>query len=166
MRLIQSVSAHASGYLNFNLNWPKFAHGTVAEARTGVGSLGVESKSVLIEHTNVNPNKALHIGHARNLVLGDSLARTMRKLGDSVQVLNYIDDSGAQVADVIVGMKFLGFSDEAPPGVKFDTYCGDTVYINVNRRYEEEPVAQGEAEAGPPGDREGRGRDKRLRPRR
>ncbi len=140
MRLIQSVNAHASGYLNFTLNWPRFARETVSEARTGVGSIGIESKSVLIEHTNVNPNKSLHIGHARNLVLGDSLARIMRKLGDSVQVLNYVDDSGAQVADVIVGMKFLGFSDEAPPGVKFDTYSGDTVYINVNRRYEAEPA--------------------------
>ena len=70
----------------------------------------------------MNPNKSLHIGHARNLVLGDSLARIMRKLGEPLlQVLNYIDDSGAQVADVIVGMKFLGFSDEAPPGVKYDS---------------------------------------------
>jgi arginyl-tRNA synthetase len=138
--LIASVVAHPSGYLNFTLNWPLFALGTISEARAGVGSLGVESRSILIEHTNVNPNKSLHIGHARNLVLGDSLARIMRKLGNSVQVLNYIDDSGAQVADVIVGMKFLGFSDEAPPGVKYDTYAGDTVYINVNRRYEAEPA--------------------------
>lgn len=139
LRLISSVKAHSSGYLNFTLNWPRFAHETISEARRGIGSLGIESKRIVIEHTNVNPNKSLHIGHARNLVLGDSLARILRKLGNTVQVLNYIDDSGAQVADVIVGMRFLGYGDEAPPGTKFDTYAGDTVYINVNRRYEAEP---------------------------
>ena len=140
LRLISSVTAHSSGYLNFTLNWPVFAHGTLAQARRGIGGLGLENKRVLIEHTNVNPNKSLHIGHARNLVLGDSLARIMRKLGNTVQVLNYIDDSGTQVADVIVGMWFLGLSDEAPPGVKFDTYAGDSVYIAVNKRYEAEPA--------------------------
>ena len=142
LRLVSSVAAHPSGYLNFSLDWPRFALGTVEEARRGTvaGSFAVEDQRVIIEHTNVNPNKSLHIGHARNLVLGDSLARVMRKLGDSVQVLNYVDDSGAQVADVIVGMRFLGYSDEAPVGTKFDTYAGDTVYIGVNRRYEAEPL--------------------------
>ncbi len=140
LRLIASVNAHSSGYLNFTLDWARFAFGTISEAREGLGSLRIEDKAVLIEHTNVNPNKSLHIGHARNLVLGDSLARIMRKMGNSVQVLNYIDDSGAQVADVIVGMKFLGLSDESPPGMKFDTYAGDTVYIDVNRRYETDPA--------------------------
>jgi arginyl-tRNA synthetase len=140
LRLIMSVSAHPSGYLNFTLNWSRFANEAVSEARRGVGTLGIENKNVLIEHTNVNPNKSLHIGHARNLVLGDSLARILRKLGNSMQVLNYIDDSGAQVADVIVGMMFLGFSDRAPEGMKFDTYAGDTVYIAVNKRYESEPA--------------------------
>lgn len=138
--LISDVKAHPSGYLNFYLNWGEFAKGTLLEATRGVPVLGLESRRVLIEHTNVNPNKALHVGHARNLVLGDSLARIMKKLGDSVQVVNYIDDSGAQVADVIVGLMFLGFSDQAPPGTKFDTYCGDTVYTGVNRMYEKDPA--------------------------
>ena len=139
-RLVDGVRAHPSGYLNFYLNWGKFAHETLAEAKGGIPSLKLEARKVLIEHTNVNPNKALHVGHARNLVLGDSLVRIMRKLGDSVQVVNYIDDSGAQVADVIVGLKFLGFSDKAPPGVKFDAYCGDTVYTGVNKMYEKDPA--------------------------
>ena len=90
-------------------------------------------KRIAIEHTNVNPNKALHIGHARNLVLGDSLVRMMKRLGNEVQTLNYIDDSGAQVADVIVGLRFLGIADQAPEGVKFDAYCGDMVYTKVNQ---------------------------------
>ncbi|MDA4136228.1 MAG: arginine--tRNA ligase [Thaumarchaeota archaeon] len=138
-RLVGGVKAHPSGYLNFYLSWGKFAEGTLVEARGGIPNLALESKKVLIEHTNVNPNKALHVGHARNLVLGDSLVRIMRKLGNSVQVVNYIDDSGAQVADVIVGLKFLGFSDQAPPGVKFDAYCGDTIYTGVNKLYEKDP---------------------------
>ena len=137
--LISDVVAHPSGYLNFYLNWGEFARGALLEAMQGIPVLGLESRKVLIEHTNVNPNKALHVGHARNLVLGDSLSRIMTKLGNSVQVVNYIDDSGAQVADVIVGLMFLGFSDQAPPGVKFDAYCGDTVYTGVNRMYEKDP---------------------------
>jgi len=138
--LVDDVKAHPSGYLNFYLNWGRFACDTLSQAMTGVPGLHQESREVLIEHTNVNPNKALHVGHARNLVLGDSLVRIMRKLGDSVQVVNYIDDSGAQVADVIVGLKFLGFSDVAPAGVKFDAYCGDTVYTGVNKMYEKDPA--------------------------
>lgn len=137
--LLREVRAHPSGYLNFYLNWARFVDGTLQQARGGIPSFGLESRTVLIEHTNVNPNKALHVGHARNLVLGDSLSRIMKKLGDTVQVVNYIDDSGAQVADVIVGLKFLGFSDQAPPGMKFDAYCGDTVYTGVNKMYEKDP---------------------------
>jgi arginyl-tRNA synthetase len=138
--LVADVKAHPSGYLNFYLNWGRFASETLVQAMAGVPGLQQESREVLIEHTNVNPNKALHVGHARNLVLGDSLVRIMRKLGDTVQVVNYIDDSGAQVADVIVGFKILGFSDVAPPGVKFDAYCGDTVYTGVNKMYEKDPA--------------------------
>lgn len=137
--LAEGVTAHPSGYLNFTLNWGKFSSGALSETMSGIEDLGVSKSEVLIEHTNVNPNKALHVGHARNLVLGDSLVRIMRKLGNHVQVVNYIDDSGAQVADVIVGLRFLGFKDEAPPGVKFDSYCGDTVYTGVNRQYEKDP---------------------------
>jgi len=141
-RLIGGVEAHASGYVNFRLEWSAFARELVGSLVSGNGT-AFEAPGgrlrVAIEHTNVNPNKALHIGHARNLVLGDSLVRTMRRLGHDVQALNYIDDSGAQVADVIVGLRFLGFSDKAPSGVKFDAYCGDTVYTKVNQVYERDP---------------------------
>jgi len=73
------------------------------------------------------------------LVLGDALVRVLRYLGNRVQVLNYIDDSGAQVADVIVGFKFLNMPDSAPPGVKYDIYCGDSVYTKVNQEYSRDP---------------------------
>ena len=142
--LIGGVEAHASGYVNFRTNWGVFASElltSILKPASGVISMDAPGpkKRIAIEHTNVNPNKALHIGHARNLVLGDSLVRTMKRLGHDVQTLNYIDDSGAQVADVIVGLKFLHLSDKAPEGVKFDAYCGDVVYTKVNQVYERDP---------------------------
>jgi len=143
-RLIGGVQAHDSGYVNFRTNWGLFAYELLESIlRPAGGVLQLDPpgarKLMAIEHTNVNPNKALHIGHARNLVLGDSLVRTMKRLGHEVQTLNYIDDSGAQVADVIVGLKFLNLSDKAPDGVKFDAYCGDVVYTKVNQVYERDP---------------------------
>lgn len=141
-RYVAAVSAHQGGYLNFTLDYGTFGADSIDEARKE-GLVGATQQgkdiSVAIEHTNVNPNKALHIGHARNLVLGDSLARVMRHLGHPVQVLNYVDDSGAQVADIIVGFKFLGLSDEAPAGTKFDAYAGDSVYVRVTREYSTRP---------------------------
>jgi arginyl-tRNA synthetase len=141
--LIGGVEAHPSGYVNFRTNWGAFAHELLTSILRSDGPVELDApgprKRVAIEHTNVNPNKALHIGHARNLVLGDSLVRTMKRLGHEVQTLNYIDDSGAQVADVIVGLKFLKISDQAPAGVKFDAYCGDVVYTKVNQVYERDP---------------------------
>jgi len=135
-KYVDSVSPHRGGYLNFKVNQASFIADSINEISSGdLGAQKRPGKSVAIEHTNVNPNKALHIGHARNLVLGDSLSRVMKYLGDRVQTMNYVDDSGAQVADIIVGFKFLGLSDEAPPGVKYDIYCGDSVYTAVNQAY-------------------------------
>ncbi len=139
-KYIGGVSPHRGGYLNFSVSRDRFIADSIQAIESG--DVGVERKAgdrITIEHTNVNPNKALHIGHARNLVLGDSLVRVMRYLGHNVQALNYVDDSGAQVADVIVGFKFLGFPDEPPAGVKFDIYCGDSVYTKVNQEYARNP---------------------------
>ena len=139
-KYIGAVSPHRGGYVNFGLNHPRFISDSISEIESGgLGAVKEKGEVVAIEHTNVNPNKALHIGHARNLVLGDSLVRVMRYMGHQVQALNYVDDSGAQVADIIVGFRFLGFSDEAPTGVKFDTYCGDSVYTKVTKEYETNP---------------------------
>jgi arginyl-tRNA synthetase len=139
-KYIGGVTPHRGGYLNFALNAPRFIHDTIKDVSSGdLGATKERGELVAIEHTNVNPNKALHIGHARNLVLGDSLVRVMRYLGQRVQALNYIDDSGAQVADIVVGFKFLGLPDEAPVGVKYDVYCGDSVYTKVNQEYAKNP---------------------------
>ena len=140
-KYVGSVTPHRGGYLNFSIAYPRFFLDSVM-AVTAKGDFGERlssGKTYAIEHTNVNPNKALHIGHARNLVLGDSLARVMDYLGNRVQALNYIDDSGAQVADVIVGFRFLGITDIPPEGTKFDVYCGDKVYTKVNREYSADP---------------------------
>jgi len=139
-RYVASMTPHRGGYLNFTIAYPRFFVDSVAAVTKGdFGERPSTGKTYAIEHTNVNPNKALHVGHARNLVLGDSLARVMSYLGNRVQALNYIDDSGAQVADVIVGFRFLGITDVPPEGMKFDVYCGDKVYTRVNREYSTDP---------------------------
>ena len=140
-RYVGSVTPHRGGYLNFSIRYPRFFLNSITAivSENDFGSKEKTGKTFAIEHTNVNPNKALHVGHARNLVLGDSLVRVMRYLGNEVQALNYVDDSGAQVADVIVGFRFLGISDVPPAGVKFDIYCGDSVYTKVNREYTTNP---------------------------
>ncbi|MDA4125146.1 MAG: arginine--tRNA ligase [Thaumarchaeota archaeon] len=140
-RYVGSVAAHRGGYLNFTMDHARFTLDSLTEIASHklIGTSDSGKESVVIEHTNVNPNKALHVGHARNLVLGDSLVRVMRHLGYKVHALNYIDDSGAQVADVIVGFKFLGISELPPAGMKFDVYCGDSVYTKVTKEYERDP---------------------------
>ena len=140
-RYVGSVTPHRGGYLNFSIKCPRFFLDSITAvvSENNFGSKEKTGKTFAIEHTNVNPNKALHVGHARNLILGDSLARVMRYLGNEVQALNYIDDSGAQVADVIVGFRFLGIPDVPPAGVKFDVYCGDSVYTKVNQEYAKNP---------------------------
>jgi arginyl-tRNA synthetase len=101
--------------------------------------------TIIIEHTSVNPNKALHVGHIRNAIIGDCLFRIFKKVGKNVKVLNYVDDSGLQVADIIVGLKYAdvpmldanngGSSDL----IKFDQYCGNEVYVKVNELYSSRP---------------------------
>ena len=100
-----------------------------------------EPAKVIVEHTNINPNKAAHIGHLRNAVLGDTFARLLRSVGERVEVQNYIDDTGVQVADVVVGFKYLEKKTlkeiKALPG-RFDYYCWD-LYARVSSFYEAAP---------------------------
>ena len=135
---VSEVSAHASGYLNFVANYqllvPRVIHSSLG-TNYGTVDLGKNSKMV-IEHTSVNPNKALHVGHVRNIIVGDTIARILHKASYDTSVLNYVDDSGLQVADIIVGFKYGGYSDKTPEGQKFDHYCGDEVYVKITERYE------------------------------
>ena len=135
---LAKAEAHKSGYLNFYSNQEKLNNLIIKsslEKDFGFIDIG-KKKSVVVEHTSVNPNKALHIGHIRNLVIGDTVVRILKKTNHDVKVLNYIDDSGLQVADIIVGFKYGGFSDAPPAGQKFDHYCGDEVYVKTTAKYE------------------------------
>jgi len=126
-----------SGYINFFLDTHKFSKAVLLESqKDNYGSINVGKNSKLIvEHTSVNPNKALHIGHLRNVVIGDVVSKILSKVNYDVKVLNYVDDSGLQVADIIVGFKFGGFSETPPAGEKFANYCGDTVYGKTSAKY-------------------------------
>ncbi len=140
--LVSQVNVHPSGYLNFVANSPALAKHVIASSTSdtyGEFDLGKCTKTV-VEHTSVNPNKALHIGHVRNIIIGDTVARILRKANYDVSVLNYVDDSGLQVADIIVGFLYGGFSKEQPKGQKFDHYCGDVVYVSITERYEKEKL--------------------------
>jgi arginyl-tRNA synthetase len=96
----------------------------------------------IVEHTAINPNKAAHIGHLRNAALGDTLARVLRFRGVPVEVQNYIDDTGVQVADVVVGFRELEGLDVAAVqalanSTRFDYYCWD-LYARVTEWYTED----------------------------
>jgi arginyl-tRNA synthetase len=100
------------------------------------------SHKIIVEHTSINPNKAAHIGHVRNAVLGDTMARTLRHAGHNVQVQNYIDNTGVQVADVVIGL--LHMEKRTPVSVKmlameprFDYYCWD-VYAAATQFFAED----------------------------
>lgn len=135
--LILNAEAHPSGHINFNINYKnfnKFILEIVEQDKVSFPDIGKNTK-ITIEHTSVNPNKALHIGHLRNVVLGDSLYRLFKSTNHEIIVLNYIDDSGVQVADLIVAFKFAGFNSEiTDKSIKFDQYCGD-IYVKMNELY-------------------------------
>ena len=138
--LVSKSEAHPSGYLNFFANWEKLSQLILSESDLdtfGFVEIGKQS-TIVVEHTSVNPNKALHIGHIRNIIIGDTVSRILRKADYKVNVLNYIDDSGLQVADILVGFTHFGFNQEPPNGKKFDHYCGDDVYVKTTQKYEED----------------------------
>tara|TARA_B100001750_G_scaffold154563_1_gene124003 strand:+ start:230 stop:2116 length:1887 start_codon:yes stop_codon:yes gene_type:complete len=135
---IKIVESHPSGYLNFSIDYAKFNHIVISSSlEENHGSLNLgNNEKIVVEHTSVNPNKALHVGHIRNVILGDIISKILRKGNFDVKVLNYVDDSGLQVADIIVGFTELGFSQDPPNNEKFDHYCGDTVYVKTTEKYE------------------------------
>jgi arginyl-tRNA synthetase len=138
MLQIKNVESHPSGYLNFSLDYTKFNNLVISSSlQENYGSLRLgNNEKIIVEHTSVNPNKALHVGHIRNVILGDVVSKILKKANYDVKVLNYVDDSGLQVADIIVGFTELGFSQESPDNEKFDHYCGDTVYVKTTEKYE------------------------------
>ncbi|HTQ78910.1 MAG TPA: arginine--tRNA ligase, partial [Thermoanaerobaculia bacterium] len=143
--LVRAVTVEGAGYLNFRLDRGAFtARVLTADLISAQASDGKRDGKVIIEHTNINPNKAAHIGHLRNAVLGDVLARSLRRLGYQVEVQNYIDDTGVQLADVVVGFLDLrGMTAEQVSALPepFDYYCWD-LYSEVGHWYESHPEGQ------------------------
>jgi len=145
-----------NGYINFYVDYSYFGRALVEEILKkgesyGESHLGM-GKKVIVEHTSVNPTKPLHMGHARNAVLGDTMARIMRKLGYTVEVQNYIDDLGVQFAQVLWG--YLNLKDEfdrleselREKDLKEDfiDHVMGLLYVEVNKRIEENPEVEKE----------------------
>jgi arginyl-tRNA synthetase len=131
------IEAAPNGYVNFFLDRASFTgrwlRGDTETAPAGTGK-------AIVEHTAINPNKAAHIGHLRNAALGDAFGRLLRFLGREVEIQNYIDDTGVQVADVAVGFRELecqGLAEvqQIAATTRFDYYCWD-LYARVTEWYE------------------------------
>ncbi len=134
------LEATGAGYLNLFLDRPRFARARLAGDPPAPAP--GEREKTIVEHTAINPNKAAHVGHLRNAALGDTLCRLLRFRGADVEVQNYIDDTGVQVADVVVGLRELEGRDvdevrrlAAEP--RFDHTCWD-LYARVTQWYEED----------------------------
>ncbi|HXU31952.1 MAG TPA: arginine--tRNA ligase [Thermoanaerobaculia bacterium] len=138
---VREIRILGAGYLNLFLDRPAFV-GRLLGAPILSGTPRPEK--VIVEHTNINPNKAAHIGHLRNAVLGDVLGRSLRALGFPTEVQNYIDDTGVQVADVVVGfldLRGMTLAEVAALPEPFDFYCWD-LYSEVGRWFGEDPARQ------------------------
>ncbi|HVP55476.1 MAG TPA: arginine--tRNA ligase [Candidatus Eisenbacteria bacterium] len=136
-----------AGYINARLKRDRAALSLAAGreaivSHEGEGAADVKGK-IVVEHTSINPNKAAHIGHLRNAILGDTFVRLLRAAGHTVDIQNYIDNTGVQVADVVVG--FVHLKNQSKPQItaliesdpRFDYYCWD-LYARVSQWYEED----------------------------
>ena len=112
--------AAGSGYINAKLDRAVCVRHVAFELETIIRKLlgSGPTQHALVEHTSINPNKAAHVGHLRNAILGDTFVRLLRAAGQKVDVQNYIDNTGVQVADVVVG--FLHLEQSGVPGVSAD----------------------------------------------
>jgi arginyl-tRNA synthetase len=134
---IARVVAAPNGYLNLYLDRPSFL---IERVRDKVQPCAFVNEKTIVEHTAINPNKAAHIGHLRNAALGDTLVRVLRFRGTPAEIQNYIDDTGVQVADVVVGFRELEHKtlDEVrqiADTTRFDYHCWD-LYARVTEWYE------------------------------
>lgn len=140
---VSRVEVAGAGYLNIFFDRAKFLS-SIAFFDTNSNIIKDEnSPKRMVEHTSINPNKAAHIGHVRNSVLGDTFVRILRAKGEQVEVQNYIDNTGVQVADVVVGfihIEKLSLEDiknldaSLTPAQSFDYYCWD-LYTKVGLFY-------------------------------
>jgi arginyl-tRNA synthetase len=136
---IAELQVAPPGYLNVKIDRRWMAAALVADRKP---SAEIAAGKILVEHTSINPNKAAHIGHLRNAVLGDTFVRLLRYAGREVDVQNYIDNTGVQVADVVVGFTHIEKKSRAEIEAlirepRFDYYCWD-LYARVSQWYEQD----------------------------
>ncbi|NWF92388.1 MAG: arginine--tRNA ligase [Syntrophaceae bacterium] len=153
---IREVTSSPPGYINFKVDWRALAEDLLPQILEKGDAFGrpasTRKEKVFIEHTSVNPNKAMHIGHLRNAVLGDTVARVLEWLGFSTEVCNYIDDTGLQVVDVVTALLYLdpprftpgssGFEDiwqKVPEDQPLDYFCWD-LYARFQNEVEANPT--------------------------
>ena len=139
---VSAMEVAGNGYIN--IRFDRGAYGTALLRGQEAVAAGAASK-IIVEHTNINPNKAAHIGHLRNAVLGDTFVRMLRTAGHRVEVQNYIDNTGVQVADVVAGFHFL--EKKTPADVakligesRFDYVCWE-LYARTSQHYKDVPEA-------------------------
>ena len=140
---VAKLEVAGGGYLN--VRFDRGYYGRALALGVAAASSAQSGGKVIVEHTNINPNKAAHIGHLRNSVLGDTFVRMLRASGLKVEVQNYIDNTGVQVADVVVGFhhlekKSLADVQALAAQPKFDYYCWD-LYARTSAYYGENPQA-------------------------
>jgi len=137
---VRRAEVAGGGYVNLFLDRGAFAAELVASLHDG-GKAPPRPGHVIVEHTSINPNKAAHIGHIRNACLGDTFVRLLRHRGYDVGVQNYIDDTGVQVADVVVGFQHIdgkSLAEVERIDGRFDYYCWD-LYARVADFYAADP---------------------------
>ncbi len=139
---IASLEVAGNGYINLRIDRAYYGERLLQPEPP---AREADGRKIIVEHTNINPNKAAHIGHLRNAVLGDTFVRMLRSAGYRVEVQNYIDNTGVQVADVVAGFHFLEKKrvDEVRELAKqdrFDYLCWD-LYARVSAYYAENPEA-------------------------
>ncbi|MBS1855581.1 MAG: arginine--tRNA ligase [Acidobacteria bacterium] len=139
---VAALEVAGNGYINVRLDRGVYG---AAMLRGDADEPEGSGEKIIVEHTNINPNKAAHIGHLRNAVLGDTFVRMLRAGGYRVEVQNYIDNTGVQVADVVVGFYHLEHKTAADvkaliadPAVRFDYVCWD-LYARISQYYKDHP---------------------------
>ena len=139
---VAAMEVAGGGYINIRFDRAVYGAGLLAGTILAVEQ---STEKTIVEHTNINPNKAAHIGHLRNTTLGDTFVRMLRALGKPVEVQNYIDNTGVQVADVVVGFHYV--EKKTPVEVaqlaaqpRFDYLCWD-LYARTSAYYKTNPEA-------------------------
>jgi arginyl-tRNA synthetase len=136
---VAAIEIAGNGYMNVRLDRGYYGDSLL---RGAAAPIAVEAEKTIVEHTNINPNKAAHIGHLRNAILGDTFVRMLRAAGRNVEVQNYIDNTGVQVADVVVGFLHLPELVEKATrnSTRYDYLCWD-LYADVSKYYQDHPEA-------------------------